>query len=137
MSGLGKTSAIASKPPTGAGQLFKDAFGGADLASATIQALQAFANISSINNQAKQYLSNVFQNYWYHIGLIQQNLADHNINRAQAARGVQMWNDARDSAIIGYQSISAASAQAATNAAMQAVISIVGAALNAAIKAAL
>jgi hypothetical protein len=128
---------ITTKPPSNAGTLFAGAFGGANLATATMKALQEFGKIAKTNTKADQYLKNVFQNYWLGVAQVQQLLHDKHINPAQAGDMISGWNDARDSAIIGYKDIKMAVTDAATNAAMQAFIAIVGAALNAAIKAAL
>jgi hypothetical protein len=126
---------ITSPPPPGAGQVFGNAFAGADLASTALKAIQAFATCYTINQQAQDYLNGVFQNYLVHVAQIQSNLHAGFINRAQAINTIDMWKQARDGAILAVQGINAAVAQAATNAAIAAVVGIIGSALDAALKA--
>lgn len=126
---------ITSPPPPGAGQVFANAFGGANLASTTLKAIKAFATCYTIDQQAQDYLNGVFQNYLIHVAQIQSNLRAGFINRAQAINTIEMWKQARDGAILAVQGINASVAQAATNAAIAAVVGIIGSALDAALKA--
>jgi hypothetical protein len=126
---------ITNPPPQGAGQVFANAFGGANLASTALKAIQAFASCYTIDQQAQDYLDRVFQNYLVHVAQIQSNLKAGFINRAQALTTISIWNQARDGAILAVKGINAAVAQAATNAAVAAVVAIIGAALDSAIKA--
>jgi hypothetical protein len=126
---------LTSKPPPDAGAVFSTAFGGANLVTTTLSALEAFGTIWEIKRGAKTYLSYVHQNYWYQIGKLQQEYVGGNIKRAGVESGVKIWNTALDSAVIGYKDITEASGKAAILAAKKAVVTILGAALDAAIKA--
>jgi hypothetical protein len=126
---------ITEPPPVGAGTIFANAFGASNLASTTLKAVQAFAAVHAINQNAQAYLNNVFQNYFFHVAQIQSMLRAHQINTVQAANSIGIWNDARDGAILAVQGINAATAQAAKNAAISAFVGIVGTAMDAALKA--
>jgi hypothetical protein len=125
---------ITQPPPAGAGQVFANAFGSSDLPSTALKAIQAFAVVHAIDRNADVYLDNVFQNYFFHVAQVQSMLRSNQINLVQAANSIAIWNDARDGAILAVHGINAATAQAATKAAISAFVGVVGTAMNGALK---
>jgi hypothetical protein len=126
---------ITQLPPEGAGRVFTNAFGSSDLASTALKAIQAFAAVYEIDHNANAYLNNVFHNYFFHVAQVQSMLRSHQINLVQAANSIEIWNDARDGAILAVRGINAATAQAATKAAISAFVNVVGSAMDDALKA--
>jgi hypothetical protein len=126
---------ITQPAPQGAGQIFANAFGGANLATTALTAVKAFAGVHQINQEAHRYLDTVFQNYFFHVAQVQSMYRAHQINTVQASSSINIWKDARDGAILAVQGIDAATAEAATNAAITAFVAIIGAAMDAALKA--
>lgn len=125
---------VKGTPPADAGKIFSDAFGGANLVTSTAAALQAFGNIWQIKQAAEKYLSDVHKNYWYHIAQLQIEYTQGDIQKGGVKSGVEIWNAALNAAIIGYDDITGATGRAAILEAKNAVVAILGAALNAAIK---